>query len=101
MAGAGFKEFQSESVLTATQVNTYLMQQSVMNFSDTSAASAQIVDVNGSSLLSEGMVVYSQQEERLFVRNGSGSWDRVGTKDEIDSQEARSGQILVYMEVIN
>jgi len=47
------------------------------------------------------MVVYSQQEERLFVRNSSGSWDRVGTKDEIDAQEARSGQILVYMEVIN
>lgn len=101
MAGAGFKEFQSESVLTATQVNTYLMQQSVMNFADTATASSAIVDSNGASLLSEGMVIYSQADERLHVRNGSGSWDRVGTKAEIDAQENRSGQILVYMEVVN
>lgn len=40
MAGAGFKTFSAGAVLTATEVNTYLMQQSTQYFANASARSS-------------------------------------------------------------
>jgi hypothetical protein len=52
MPGAGFTTFTAGSVLTATQVNTYLMQQAVMVFTNEAARDAAITSP------SEGMTSY-------------------------------------------
>lgn len=52
MPGAGFKTFNAGSVLTASDVNTYLMQQAVMVFANEAARDAAITSP------SEGMVAY-------------------------------------------
>lgn len=52
MPGAGFTTFTAGSVLTATQVNTYLMQQAVMVFTNEAARDAAITSP------SEGMIAY-------------------------------------------
>jgi hypothetical protein len=52
MAGAGFTTFTAGSVLTATQVNTYLMQQAVMVFTNEAARDAAITSP------SKGMIAY-------------------------------------------
>jgi len=50
MAGAGFKDFVAGDVLTADQVDTFLMQQSVMRFANAAARTAAIASP------SEGMM---------------------------------------------
>jgi len=72
MAGAGFKTFAVGEVLTATNVNTYLMQQSVMVFADASARSTAI------TAQSEGMVTYLSGDNTLWCYNGS-AWEQVVT----------------------
>ena len=67
MAGAGFKTFAVGEVLTATNVNTYLMQQSVMVFADSSARSTAI------SSPSEGMLTYLSDINAVQYYDGS-SW---------------------------
>lgn len=65
MAGAGFKTFASGEVLTATNVNTYLMEQSIMVFADSSARDTAIASP------SEGMFVYLTGTDELQFYNGS------------------------------
>ena len=72
MAGAGFKTFSVGEVLTATNVNTYLMQQSVMVFADASARSTAI------SSPSEGMVTYLTGSNTLWYYSGS-AWVEIVT----------------------
>lgn len=67
MAGAGFKTFAVGEVLTATNVNTYLMQQSVMVFADASARSTAI------TAPSEGMVTYLTGSNAVEYYDGT-SW---------------------------
>jgi hypothetical protein len=67
MAGAGFKTFTDGSVLTAAEVNTYLMQQTIMAFADATARDAAI------SSPSEGMFVYLTGSNTLQYYDGS-SW---------------------------
>lgn len=50
MAGAGFKTFTAGEVLTASNVNTYLQEQTVMNFAGTAARASALPSP------SEGMV---------------------------------------------
>jgi hypothetical protein len=76
MAGAGFKTFAVAEVLTAANVNTYLMQQSVMVFADASARSTAITSP------SEGMVTYLSDSNTLWVYDGS-AWIEVVTKPEV------------------
>jgi hypothetical protein len=71
MAGAGFKTFAVGEVLTANNVNTYLMQQAVMVFATASARSTAL-GVN----VSEGMVSYLSDSNTLQVYNGS-AWVNV------------------------
>jgi hypothetical protein len=66
MAGAGYKLFATGDVLTAAQVNTYLMQQSVMVFASSAARTSAI-----SGILAEGMVTYLQDTNSLEYYNGS------------------------------
>ena len=72
MAGAGFRTFSVGEVLTANNVNTYLMQQSVMVFADASARSTAI------SSPSEGMVTYLTGSNTLWYYDGS-AWTEIVT----------------------
>ena len=67
MAGAGYKIFVDGDVLTATQVNTYLMEQAVMVFASSTARDAAITSP------SEGMIVYLADTNQLSVYTGA-SW---------------------------
>lgn len=66
MAGAGYKLFNTGDVLTAAQVNTYLMQQTVMVFADATARTTAL-----SSVLAEGMCSYLQDTNQMEVYDGS------------------------------
>jgi hypothetical protein len=70
MAGAGSKLFTSGSVLTAEQVNTYLMDQTIMTFSSTSARDAAFGGA-GEATLSEGMFAYTTDTNTLWLYTGS------------------------------
>jgi hypothetical protein len=73
MAGAGFRTFAVGEVLTATNVNTYLMQQAVMVFA-TSAARSSALSTN----VSEGMVSYLTDSNSLWYYNGT-AWTEIVT----------------------
>jgi hypothetical protein len=66
MAGAGYKLFNTGDVLTAAQVNEYLMQQTVMVFADASARTTAL-----SGVLAEGMLSYLKSTDATEVYNGS------------------------------
>jgi hypothetical protein len=72
MAGAGFKTFAVGEVLTATNVNTYLMQQTVMVFADASARSTAI------TAPSEGMVTYLSGTNTMWYYDGT-AWVEIVT----------------------
>jgi len=66
MAGAGYKLFNTGDVLTAAQVNTYLMEQSVMSFANAAARTTAL-----SGILAEGMVSYLQDTNVVEVYTGA------------------------------
>ncbi len=66
MAGAGYKLFNTGDVLTAAQVNTYLMEQTVMVFADAAARTTAL-----SGVVAEGMLSYLKSTKQVEVYNGS------------------------------
>ena len=70
MAGAGALLFTSGSVLTAAQVNTYLMDQSVMRFADAATRTAAFGGA-GEPTLAEGMMTYLMDTNSVEVYNGT------------------------------
>ena len=70
MAGAGFRTFVAGEVLTAAQVNTYLMEQAVMTFADSTSRDAAITSP------SEGMIVFLKDTNQLFSYDGT-TWNAV------------------------
>ena len=72
MAGAGFKTFAVGEVLTATNVNTYLMQQAVMVFASAAARTS------GITAPSEGMVTYLTDSNTMWYYSGS-AWVEIVT----------------------
>jgi hypothetical protein len=72
MAGAGFKTFAVGEVLTATNTNTYLMQQTVMVFATSAARTSAI------AAPSEGMVSYLSDSNTLWFYNGA-AWEQIVT----------------------
>lgn len=68
MAGAGFKDFTAGEVLTATDVDTYLMQQTIMVFAGTAARATAI-----GTAVAEGMFTYLADTNALEYYDGS-SW---------------------------
>lgn len=64
--GSGFKDFAAGDVLTAADVDGYLMRQTVMTFADASARDTAL-----SSVLDEGMVAYLEDGDSLFLYDGS------------------------------
>jgi hypothetical protein len=68
--GSGFKNFTAASILTASDVNNYLMEQSVMSFASTGARDVQVTAPE------DGMVAYirsNDSSEGLYTYNGT-SW---------------------------
>jgi hypothetical protein len=84
MAGAGKKTFTAGEVLTASDVNTYLMEQSVMVFGGTAARSSAIPTP------SEGMVSYRSDIDNLQLYNGS-EWTAASGMQLIKKQTIGSG----------
>ena len=83
MAGAGYKLFTTGDVLTAADVNTYFMQQTVMSFASAAARTTAL-----SGVLAEGMVSYLQDTNSLEVYDGS-AW--VGATGDLTALTAGSG----------
>ena len=67
MAGAGFKVYATGDLITATEFNTYLQEQVIMVFDDSTARDSAI------SSPSEGMFAYLKDTNALVFYNGS-SW---------------------------
>jgi hypothetical protein len=65
MAGAGFKDFTAGEILTADDVDQYLMQQTVMVFAGTAARSSAIASP------SEGMFTYMTDTNGLEYYGGT------------------------------
>lgn len=72
MAGAGYKDFTAGAVLTANQVDTYLMQQTVMVFASAAARTTALTGV-----VSAGMVSYLTATQQTQYYNGS-AWVDLG-----------------------
>jgi hypothetical protein len=69
--GSGFKSFTAGAVLTASDMNNYLMEQSIMYFATEAARDAALT-------AEDGMVVYigsNDVNEGIYTYNGS-SWTR-------------------------
>lgn len=64
---AGFKDFQPAEVLTAADVNDFLMDQSVMVFDDAAARAAAI----GTANFTEGMTTYNKDTAQLELFDGA------------------------------
>lgn len=65
MAGAGFKDFQAGDVLTAVEVDTFLMQQTIMVFADATARDAAI------TAPSEGMFCFLKGTDAVEFYTGA------------------------------
>jgi len=65
MAGLGRKVFTAGDVLTASDVQNYMMDQSVMNFAGTAARSSAIATPT------DGMVTYNQATDSIEAYNGT------------------------------
>ena len=70
MAGAGYKNFTAGNILRASEVNTYLMQQSVMVFATTTARSTAITSP------SNGMLTYITATKTIELYDGA--WTQIG-----------------------
>jgi hypothetical protein len=67
--GSGYRVFTAGEVLTASNVQDYLMDQSVMSFADSTARATSI----GTANFEEGMLSYLQDTNQLEVYDGA-SW---------------------------
>lgn len=70
MAGAGFKTFTAGAVLTATEVNTYLMQQATQVHASSAARSSAVPTP------SEGMVTYLSDTNIVETYDGA-NWNPI------------------------
>lgn len=75
MAGLGRKDFQAGAVLSAADVDGYLMDQSVMKFASDAARSSAI-----GTAVSAGMTSYRTDAKTIEVYDGS-SWNTLGAPD--------------------
>jgi len=66
MAGLGRKDFQAGAVLSAADVDGYLMDQSVMKFANTAAAGSAY-----GTAIAEGMNFYLSDTDEVVFHNGT------------------------------
>lgn len=85
MAGLGRKVFAAGEVLTAANVNGYLMDQSVMVFDDAADRTSTLgLDV------AEGMLAYTKDDNTLQYYDGS-AWNNVSSPGDITAVTAGIG----------
>lgn len=89
MAGAGAKLFTSGAVLTAAQVNTYLMDQAVMVFASTSARDAAFGGA-GEPTVAEGMYAFTSDTNSLWYYTGS-AWESASATTQGLTLNAQTG----------
>ena len=78
MAGLGFKDFQVGEVLTSSDVDGYLMQQTVMRFADSGARGSALGTAVGTAVaLAEGMISYLADTNTVEIYNGT-NWVGAG-----------------------
>ena len=82
MAGAGYKLFNTGDVLTAAQVNTYLMDQAIMRFATTTARDNAFGGA-GEATLAEGMFAYIDADNTLYYYTGS-AWAVAAVSNDSD-----------------
>ena len=70
--GSGYKTFTAGAVLTASDVQNYLQDQSVMVFADSTARASSI----GTANFEEGMVSYLEDTDAVEVYDGS-AWGNI------------------------
>ena len=85
MAGAGFKTFATGDVLTASDVNTYLMQQTVMVFASAAARTTAL-----GANVAQGMLSYLKDSNTTAYYDGS-AWQTLSTGGDITSVVAGTG----------
>lgn len=81
MAGAGVKLFTAGSQLTATEVNTYLMDQVVAYFADSAARDAAFGGA-GEPNLSAGRLAYLFSDNKLYLYDNTNNWVEIGAQIE-------------------
>ena len=85
MAGAGYKNFSTGDVLTATDLNTYAVEQSVMVFATSTARDTALA-----SAKAEGMFAFLKDSDSLTYYDGS-SWIVVDLAGDVTGVTAGSG----------
>jgi uncharacterized protein YabE (DUF348 family) len=89
-----YKVFVANEILTAADVNDFLMEQAVMVFANDAARNTAL-----SSVLTDGMAVYLQDVDQFQVRINS-AWQRMGTYAEVQAESATDALTVLYMEVM-
>jgi hypothetical protein len=84
MAGAGYKVWSAGDVLAAAEVNTYLMQQTIMVFAGTAARASAL-----GTVVSEGMFTYLMDTNALEYYNGT-TWSGAA----LPAQSGNAGKYL-------
>jgi hypothetical protein len=95
MAGTGFKTFVDLDILTAAEVNGFLMSQAVMVFDDATDRSTEL-----GANVAEGMVSYRKDDDVLEKYDGT-AWVPVIALDlddlgDVDASSPSDGQVLTY-----
>jgi hypothetical protein len=93
----GFKDFNAGDILTADQVDDFLMRQTVMVFDDASARDTALA-----SVLREGMMCYLKSDDTLLQYTGS-QWEQAGAPSWLtqypsgtpETASTLSGQVLM------
>ena len=94
MAGAGYKSFSTGDVLTASDLNTYGIEQTVMVFASSTARDTAL-----SSAKSEGMFAFLKDSDSLTYYDGS-SWvvvDLTGDITGVTAGTNLSGEALAVL----
>lgn len=90
MAGAGVRVFTAGSQLLASQVNTYLMDQVVAYFDDSTARDAAFGG-DGEPTLSAGRVAYLFSDNKLYLYGNDGEWNEIGAQ--VDDGEITTAKL--------
>ena len=90
MAGAGVRLFSAGSQLLASQINTYLMDQTVAYFADSAARDDAFGGV-GEPTLSPGRVCYLFSDNKLYLYGNDNQWNEIGAQ--LDDSEVTTAKI--------
>jgi hypothetical protein len=90
MAGAGVRLFSAGSQVLASQINTYLMDQTVAYFADSAARDAAFGNA-GQPTLSPGRVCYLFSDNKLYLYGNDNTWAEIGAQ--LDDGEVTTAKI--------